>query len=113
MSLQKAKAFLKEKGYLDAGQCHGFRPDEGLDDVARIATRVAVLEKGRLAMLGTPREIFSRGDELEAMGLDVPQTVQLCRRLRAGGMDVPDCLTAEELCDAICAAKGGTRRGNA
>ena len=78
-----------------------------MDDVARIATRVAVLDKGRLAMLGTPREIFSRGDELLAMGLDVPQTVQLCRKLRAGGLDVPDCLTNEEVCAAILAAKGG------
>ena len=77
-----------------------------MDDVARIATRAAVLHKGRLAMLGTPREIFSRGDELAAMGLDVPQTVQLCQALRAGGMDVPDCLTNEELCDAICRALG-------
>ena len=81
-----------------------------MDDVARIATRVAVLDKGRLAMLGTPREIFSRGDALEKMGLDVPQTVQLCRRLREGGLDVPDCLTNEELCAAICAAKGGAAR---
>ncbi len=78
-----------------------------MDDVARIATRVAVLDKGRLAMLGTPREIFSRGDELLAMGLDVPQTVQLCRKLRAGGLNVPDCLTNEEVCAAILAAKGG------
>lgn len=78
-----------------------------MDDVARIATRVAVLDKGRLAMLGTPREIFSRGDELLAMGLDVPQTVQLCRKLRAGGLSVPDCLTNEEVCAAILAAKGG------
>ena len=79
-----------------------------MDDVARIATRVAVLDKGRLAMLGTPREIFARGEELESMGLDVPQTIQLCRRLRAGGMEVPDCLTKEELAEAICAAlKGG------
>lgn len=77
-----------------------------MDDVARIATRVAVLDKGRLAMLGTPREIFSRGDELESMGLDVPQTVRLCRRLRAGGLDIPDCLTNEEVCAAILAAKG-------
>ena len=61
-----------------------------MDDVARIATRVAVLDKGRLAMLGTPREIFSRGDELLAMGLDVPQNVQLCRKLRGGGLNVPD-----------------------
>lgn len=77
-----------------------------MDDVARMATRVAVLDKGRLAMLGTPREVFARGDELEAMGLDVPQTVRLCRRLRAGGVDLPDCLTNEELCAAILALKG-------
>jgi energy-coupling factor transport system ATP-binding protein len=77
-----------------------------MDDVARIATRAAVLHKGQLAMLGTPREIFSRGDELTAMGLDVPQTVQLCRALRAGGMNIPDCLTNEELCSAICKALG-------
>ena len=78
-----------------------------MDDVARVATRVAVLEKGRLTMLGTPREIFARGDELERMGLDVPQTVQLCRRLRQGGLNVPDCLTNEELAEAICAARKG------
>lgn len=79
-----------------------------MDDVARVATRVAVLEKGKLKMLGTPREIFSRGDELEKMHLDVPQTIQLCMKLRAGGLDVPDCLTHEELAAAIASAvKGG------
>ena len=65
------------------------------------------MDKGRLAMLGTPREIFARGEELESMGLDVPQTVQLCHRLRAGGMEVPDCLTNEELAEAICTALEG------
>lgn len=77
-----------------------------MDDVARMATKVAVLDKGHLAMLGTPREVFSRGDELAKMGLDVPQTVQLSRELRAGGLNVPDCLTDEELCDAIVLALG-------
>ena len=79
-----------------------------MDDVARMATKVAVLDKGRLAMHGTPREVFARGDELAKMGLDVPQTFQLCRQLRNGGLNVPDCLTDEELADAIAAAlKGG------
>ncbi len=79
-----------------------------MDDVARFAGRVAVLEKGKLKMLDTPREIFSRGDELEAMGLDVPQTVRLSRELRRGGLDIGDCLTLEELSDGIAAAlKGG------
>ena len=42
------------------------------------------------------------------MGLDVPQTIQLCRRLREGGMGVPDCLTNEDLAEAICETlKGG------
>ena len=53
-----------------------------------------------------PKNQGLTGDELAAMGLDVPQTVQLCQALRAGGMDVPDCLTNEELCDAICRALG-------
>ena len=82
-----------------------------MDDVARMATKVAVLDKGHLAMLGTPREVFSRGDELAKMGLDVPQTVQLCRELCAGGLNVSDCLTDEELCNAIVLALGKEGKG--
>ena len=93
---------LKDKGVTIVLISHN------MDDVARMATKVAVLEKGHLAMHGTPREVFARGDELEKMGLDVPQTVQLCRYLRKGGMNVPDCLTDEELAQAIVdALKGG------
>ena len=93
---------LKDKGVTIVLISHN------MDDVARMATKVAVLDKGRLAMHGTPREVFARGDELAKMGLDVPQTFQLCRQLRNGGLNVPDCLTDEELADAIAAAlKGG------
>ena len=52
-----------------------------MDDVADLATRVLVLEKGRLLMDGTPREVFARGDELRAVGLSVPQAKSFMERL--------------------------------
>ena len=60
-----------------------------MDDVASLAERVIVMNHGRVAMDGTPREVFSRGAELRAIGLDVPQAVQLADRLRERGFDVP------------------------
>ena len=40
-------------------------------------------------MDGAPREVFSRGEELRKMGLDVPQAVQLAEKLREKGFDIP------------------------
>ena len=60
-----------------------------MDDVASLAERVIVMNHGRVAMDGTPREVFSRGAELRAIGLDVPQAVMLADKLRERGFDVP------------------------
>ena len=60
-----------------------------MDDVASLAERVIVMNHGRVAMDGTPREVFSRGAELRAIGLDVPQAVLLADKLRERGFDVP------------------------
>ena len=60
-----------------------------MDDVASLAERVIVMNHGKVAMDGTPRDVFSRGAELRAIGLDVPQAVQLADRLRERGFDVP------------------------
>ena len=60
-----------------------------MDDVASLAERVIVMNHGRVAMDGTPREVFSRGAELRAIGLDVPQAVILADKLRERGFDVP------------------------
>ncbi|MBE6909264.1 MAG: energy-coupling factor transporter ATPase [Ruminococcaceae bacterium] len=74
---------------------------------AEHADRVIVMDDGHLAMDGTPREVFSRAEELEAMGLAVPDTVALLRELKAGGMDVPtDAVTVEDCAEAIVAALG-------
>ena len=62
-----------------------------------------VMDHGRLVMQGTPKEIFSRVEELQAMRLDVPAVTLLAHRLKKEGVDLPDgILTAEELVDAIC-----------
>ena len=66
------------------------------------ADQIFVMDKGRLVMTGTPREVFSRAAELEAMDLDVPQVTILADRLREAGTDLPEgILTAEELADAL------------
>lgn len=61
-----------------------------MDDVAAMAERVIVMNHGKVAMDGAPREVFSRGEELRAIGLDVPQAVELAQKLREKGFDVPE-----------------------
>ena len=61
-----------------------------MDDVAALAERVIVMNHGKVAMDGAPREIFSRGEKLRAIGLDVPQAVELAQKLREKGFDVPE-----------------------
>lgn len=61
-----------------------------MDDVAALAERVIVMNQGKVAMDGAPREVFSRGEELRAIGLDVPQAVELAQKLREKGFDVPE-----------------------
>jgi energy-coupling factor transport system ATP-binding protein len=59
-----------------------------MDDVAMYSDRIAVLSGGKLAMLGTPEEVFSRGSELLEMGLNLPQATRLVRALRERGVTV-------------------------
>ena len=66
------------------------------------ADYVYVMEKGKIIMNGTPRQIFSRVDELKAHRLDVPQMTLLADELRKAGLVIPKgILTREELVDAI------------
>ena len=60
-----------------------------MDDVASLAERVIVMNHGKVAMDGAPRDVFSRGAQLRAIGLDVPQAVLLADKLRERGFDVP------------------------
>ena len=74
-------------------------------DEALGADRLIVMNDGRLAMDGTPAEVFTQVDALRAMGLAAPDTVELLYGLRQGGMDVPlEALTVEDCAAAICRA---------
>ena len=78
-----------------------------MDDVANLAERVVVMNHGRIVMDGAPAEVFSKGEELRAMGLDVPQAVELAERLREHGIAVPEnAYRLEEVAQAILAAAG-------
>jgi len=67
------------------------------------ADRVFVMEQGKIAMSGTPREIFSRVDELKALRLDVPQVTLLAHELKKNGIPgiPPAVLTVDELAAII------------
>ena len=67
------------------------------------ADKVFVMDQGELVMQGSPREIFSRVEEMKKCGLDVPQVTMLAHELRKSGLKLPeDILTREELVDALC-----------
>ena len=69
---------------------------------AVLADRVVVMERGKLVMDGTPREVFSKADVLKAMQLEVPQPTELCHVLRREGFSLPtDVLTIEECVEAL------------
>ncbi len=67
------------------------------------ADKVVVMDRGKVVMEGTPREIFSQVDKLKAYRLDVPQATLLAYELKKAGVDLPDgILTREELVEALC-----------
>lgn len=71
------------------------------------ADRVFVMDKGKVVMQGTPRQIFSQVEELQSHRLDVPQITLLAHELRKEGMDIPKgILTRRELLEALAGKAG-------
>ena len=61
-----------------------------MNDVARLCSRVLVMNHGRLALSGSAGEVFSHGKELKEMGLGLPDGARLAALLRAQGWAIPD-----------------------
>ena len=73
-----------------------------MEEVAR-ADRVLVMDKGRVKLTGTPREVFRHETELREMGLTLPAMTQVARGLAGRGMPLsPDIIDLEEMVDALC-----------
>ena len=72
------------------------------------ADRIIVMDRGKVAMQGTPREIFSQVDRMKELQLDVPQVTLLAHELRGMGLKIPDSiLTKEELAAALLDVQTG------
>ncbi|MDE6691605.1 MAG: energy-coupling factor transporter ATPase, partial [Clostridia bacterium] len=70
-------------------------------DEALLADRAIVMNKGEIALEGTPEEIFEKGEELENYNLSLPEIGAICNRIRAAGFDLADCLQPETLAKEI------------
>ena len=82
-----------------------------MEDVARLTDRLRGMNGSRLAMDGTPAEVFTHAEELVSMGLNIPQVTQVFLHLQKLGLDVANVYTIEQAVSEIKRLRGGA--GNA
>ena len=79
-----------------------------MEDIAAVADRVLVMDHGKIAMLDTVQRVFSRAEELTAMGLTVPSVTQIMLLLRQAGVDVStDVYTVQQAAERLLPLLGG------
>ena len=78
-----------------------------MSDVARLTQRLLVMNGSKLAMDGTPDEVFRRAEELVEMGLDIPDVTRVFLRLRQLGLPVEPVYSVEQAVSALKKLKGG------
>lgn len=81
-----------------------------MEDVARLTDRLLVMNGSRLAMDGTPAEVFTHAEELVDMGLNIPQVTQIFLQLRKMGLDVENVYTIDQAVAELKRIKGGTAK---
>ena len=100
--LAQIRAYHKKKGTTVILVSHS------MEEIAQNVDRIVVLKGARNYMEGTPREVFARAEELEAVGLDVPQVTKVAMALRRRGLAIDTAVyTVEELKSALLRLKGG------
>ena len=100
--LANIQKFHKERGTTIVLVSHS------MDEIAQNVDRIVVLSDAHALMSGTPREVFSHGDELMKAGLDVPQITRVAMALKERGLAIdPAVYTVEELKNALLALKRG------
>ena len=110
--LDESTAMLDPSGRQEVmNTVHRLNREEGISVViithymseAATANYVVVMDGGRIAMSGTPREVFTQVDKVRALGLDVPPMTDLAHMLRESGVDVrSDVLTVDEMVEEVC-----------
>ena len=100
--LSQIRAYHEEKGTTVILVSHS------MEEIAQNVDRIVVLKGGSTYMDGTPRQVFARAEELEAVGLDVPQVTRVAMALRRRGMEIDTAVyTVEELKEALLRRRGG------
>lgn len=100
--LAQIRAYHEEKGTTVILVSHS------MEEIAQNVDRIVVLKGGKRYMDGTPREVFARAGELEAVGLDVPQVTKVAAELRRRGLPIDTAVyTVEELKSALLRLRGG------
>ena len=82
-----------------------------MDDVAKLAQRIVVMDQGRVALEGTLEEVFRDAERLNAMDLDVPEVCRLSLALRREGFDFPLCYRSKDAAEALCRLLKGGKAG--
>ncbi len=82
-----------------------------MEDIASLADKVIVMNNSRIEMQGTVDEVYSRGEELRRIGLNIPEITEIFLRLRARGFNVPANVYTVEQGAAILKALASGRRG--
>ena len=110
--LDESTAMLDPSGRKEVmNTVHRLNKEEGISVViithymseAATADYVLVMDEGKLAMSGTPREVFTKVDKMRKLGLDVPPMTDLAHMLRKDGVNVrADVLTVEEMVEEVC-----------
>ena len=110
--LDESTAMLDPSGRAEVmNTVHRLNREEGISVViithymgeAATADYVVVMDEGRIAMSGTPREVFTQVEKVRALGLDVPPMTDLAHMLREKGVDVrADVLTVDEMVEEVC-----------
>ncbi len=103
----RAEILANIESYRKAKNATIMMVSHSMEDVARLTDRLLVMSGSRLAMDGTPAEVFARAQELVEMGLSIPQVTQVFLKLRQMGLDVPSVYTIEQAVSALNAIKGG------
>ena len=100
--LENIRTYHRQKGTTVVMVSHS------MDEVAENVDRIIVLADAGVVMSGTPHEVFSRAEELVAVGLNVPQVTRVAMELRRRGVEIdPAVYTVTDLRQALSALKGG------
>ena len=106
-SLEVEEILQEIDGYRKAKNATIMMVSHSMTDVARLADRLFVMNDAKLAMDGTPEQVFTHAQELVEMGLDIPEVTKLFLHLQKLGLPVTPVYTLEQAVDALRELKEG------